>query len=296
MNPASDDVRRRETSTATATMLSAFSASGAVVTTPVVTLSVPLPQGGTLPIAFARTDSNDGTTEQGLHNPFRSNEFFWGYSRRLSEAHSVGVDFRYAQADVQEETLLSPFTLAPTRFETDIVDFTLKVGVRSEFAERWAIGAVGTLFWLTATTEVRNMFTLPNPLAPPPFIAPGQLLAQVDDNIQGQVFRAGIGHTPLETLGVYFDVEYLNVTSDVGGSIDVGRFYLGSEILPSDNWSIYLGVSIDTHAEVVLSGAIGHHYFEELMLQLGFQNNAFPEIKPEFGEFQFVSLSGVLLF
>lgn len=300
VNPAADDVLRDpsdETSVqSTLTNLHTFTESGAWFTDTFVTASIRLPDCGTIPLSYARTDTIDTQTEQGFDNSLRSNEFFWGYSRRISDSLAVGLQSRFATAEFQEETLAPP-VFAPTRLETKVLyDWNINLGVRWAFHDDWSFGVLGGGGWGSTVTDVTNIQPLPNPFPPPPTIPPGTRLAQLDDSFQYRSARIGVGYTPVPQVGVYADGEYFHFGSGLGGTLDVSRFLTGVEYKPCIHRTLRVGGSIDRYGEFTFSSGIGWSPSERLAIEFAYQRNAFPELQFEFGRFDLINFSTVIVF
>lgn len=300
VNPAADDVLHDPDDprnvTLTATNMHAFAETGAWITASAATASIRSPDLGTMPIAYARTDTIDGQTSRDFDNPLRSNEFFWGYSKRLSDACAIGLQTRYVNATIQEETIAAPL-YAPLRFETDLlwhVDFT--VGLRWAISPEWSIGLLGGEGWGRAAVDARNIVPLPNPFPPPASIPPDTLLFDLKDSLRSRVARLGVGYTPNEWLGIYADGEYFHLHTSQTGNIDVTRAMLGAEVRPSPCHVLRLGGGVNNFGQFTFSTGAGVNPSDYLGLELAYQYNAYPELDLEFGRLDLLTLSGVVQF
>jgi hypothetical protein len=300
INPAADDVLRdpcddRVVGT-TLTNTHVFGESGAWFTDTAVTARIRLPGVGTVPIAYARTDTVVSRTQEGLDSLLRSNEFFWGYSARMSDALAIGIQTRFVTAEFQEETTAAP-VLFPTRFDTDVLwAVDLNLGLRWACNSRWSVGLFGGIGWGRQATDAANIYPIPNPLPPPQVIPADTLLFSFDDSFRSTLARVGIGFTPNEKLGIYADGEYFHIGSRQGGTLDIARALLGIEIKPCEHRILRFGGSIDSTGEFTFSASVGVDPWENVALELAYQHNAFPEMDWEYGRSQLIELSAVVLF
>ncbi len=295
VNPAADDVLHDPDDPScvavTATNMHAFAETGGWFTATAATASLRMSNLGTVPIAYARTDTIDGQTTGGFHDPLRSNEFFWGYSKRLSDACAVGLQMRYVTADIQQEEAVAAPIFAPTRFETDLlwnIDFT--VGVRWALNSEWSIGAIGGEGWGRAAIDAENIFPLS------PTVPADTLLFELEDSLRSRVARLGIGYTPAEWLGIYADSEYFHLGTNQGGNIDVTRAMLGVEMRACRHHTLRAGSCVNNFGQFTYSIGAGVNPSDNLAIDLAYQHNALPELNLEFGRMDLITLSGVVRF
>jgi opacity protein-like surface antigen len=300
VNPATSDIQHETEPPSllslTATNMHAVSESGAWFTASATAASIRLPELGTIPIAYARTDTIDGKTADGFDSPLRSNEFFWGYSKEIFDDFAVGIRTRYVTANIQQETAAAPI-FVPARFETDLLwylDYT--IGLHYQLDSEWSVGAFAGNGWGRAAVTIRNIVPLPNPGIPSETISPGTRLFDLRDGLRSGVARLGVGYTPNEQLGIYADGEYFRFETDQLGGIDTTRAMLGVEYRPCPHKAFRAGGSLNNFGQFAFSTGIGYSPTENTQLELAYQHNAFPEIQPEFGRLNLVSLSGFVTF
>ena len=288
-NPASDafsmlaDPYRLTT---TATTIQAFSDSGAWLMTYAATGKYHLPDaGGVISLAYARTDTNDGETRIGQQIVLRSNEFFFGYSRKLADDLAVGVRGRFtdAQLDAREP---GPPVGAINHNEFDLESYDGVIGVLWDVNDQWSLGATGSLSYAETILETRN-----TTLIFPPGIPPNTLLLRTPDAARARGARLGAAWRAHEQLTLYGDVEYSAVDSNFSGITEVGRAYVGAQWQPIETIYLRSGVSIDTDEQAVIAAGIGYYGIEDLALEFSYQYNAAPEVRQEFGKFHILTLS-----
>ncbi len=299
VNPAADDFRRpnglgEPQTSGTITSIQAFAQSDAWFVATVGTISVRRPQAGTFTFAYARTDTLDKSTQQDLDNLLRSNEFFGGYSKKVSDRLSLGVQGRITDATLHDEAVL-PSNGFPTRVEADILAGDVNFGVLAQLNGQWTVGLTAGVGKGSTENVVKNLTFVP--LTSPPFgIPPGTTLSEFDDINWTYLVRSGIGFIPSRQIGTFADIEYMQFDSDTAGGTEVGRLFLGTELVPLDDLLIRIGTALDTNEQWTWSTGMSFEPLPRTSIALSYQYNAFPEIKPEFGRFQVVSISIAALF
>lgn len=297
VNPAADDLSRYrldeelvDRTSVSLTHLNAFTTSGAWFTASAVSAGFRLGDIGTVPFTYARTDTVSSTTNEGLENPLRSNEFFAGHSWAPSEYVAFGWETRILTAEIQEETLRGPAGF-PTRSDVNLFGADLALGTRLQLTPLWSWGLLGALSWASTTTDVRNLVPLPLPAPGFPVLPADSLLASEGESVLSRSVRMGIGFTPSDFLGLYSDIGYYFFEAGPLGSIEATRWLGGLELQLTEALVASAGICIDDQADVTLSAALISTHLACVTLQIAYQYNAFPEVAPEFGEFGLVSMS-----
>ena len=294
INPASHDVLNfgiEETTTgAKLANQNAWTQSGAWFTDSSVAARISLPSQGTVSLAYARTDTIKGDTHEGFENVLRSNEFFWGYSKSLTEQLAVGGMIRFLTAYFQEQTSTSELPV-PARFETDVESLDVNLGARLQLNPVWSAGVIGGVGWGWASVDVANLAAFDNPVPPPEFIPAETRLFGFDDRHRTRAVRAGLGFTPTPILGIYADGEFFQLTTAAGPGLDTSRFLCGVEIAPCPHRAVRFGMSVDRFGDTTLSAGLGVAPVERIRFEVAYQYDAFPEIDLEFGKFHLLHLA-----
>ncbi len=294
INPASHDVlnfgSEEATSGAKLANQNAWTQSGAWFTDSSVAARFSLPSQGTVSLAYARTDTVKGDTYEGFENVLRSNEFFWGYSKSLTEQLAVGGMIRFLTAYFQEETSTSELPV-PARFETDVESLDVNLGARFQLNPVWSVGVIGGVGWGWASVDVANLAAFANPVPPPEFIPAETRLFGFDDRHRTKAVRAGLGFTPTPFLGFYADGEFFQLTTAAGPELDTSRFLCGVEIAPCPHRTVRVGTSVDRFGNTTISAGLGIAPVEHVVLEVAYQYDAFPEMASEFGKFHLLHLA-----
>lgn len=300
MNPAAGDWNQHTTphTSLTATYVEAFSESGSQVLAVPVTARLQYPDIGSFWIAYAPTSTPDKSANGGLSDSLSSNEYFAGYSKRFADI-SLGIQFRYTDADVMNEFLSPAFGGQALRMKTDFSAYDFSVGLLTELSSGFTLGIVGVVGWGTADNflENVNMILMPgSSLLDFKIVPPNTLLSSFPSNTKSLAVRGGLGFKPKENIGVYFDTDWVRVKSEPGGSADIGRFVLGTEYKPLSCLTLRGGLSMDTNAQVTVSAGFGYRISKSIYLDIGYEYNAAPELKPEHGSTQLLITSLAVTF
>jgi len=287
VNPASDDwTPNRETNVEIVyTQIFAIAESDAWLTTEAVTVNIGTADSGSFTVAYARTDVPKGDTNAGLENDVRSNEFFLGYSKRVSDFVAVGVQGRLTDAYIGDAFFSSLVPGVPLRSDIDLLSLDLSFGLLWQIDSTWHVGASGMVGWMDIDSVTRNT-------AGPP----GLFMLSVDDDVRTNAARIGFAYTPNRDFGLYIDAHYMHVESNMLGNGDTARLIVGVEHRINDAWAMRGGASVDIEADWTLSAGFSYTGFKALQLHAGYQYNATPEIDPEFGALHAISLSATILF
>lgn len=289
-NPAATDWQPRSdlNPAAAFTNIHAVSSSGAWITAEAATVNVKLPDSGTLSLAYARTDTNQEETRQGLSDNLRSNEFFATYSRRIDEKVAVGGTLRFTDSVLKEqyfEPRVGGLALE-SKVESRLVDFSL--GLLTEPRSGWFAGGVMSMSWGKSDAVIRNAVPLPALFG---MVPEGTALDRFGDDIWSLGARAGMGYAHDPTYGVYLDAQYLIVHSKKAGSVEVARIMTGLDLRLSRSVVLRAGVGVDSDQDVTLSIGASYRGGGPLSVDVAYQHNGQPEIRREFGRFDLLSAS-----
>jgi hypothetical protein len=131
---------------------------------------------------------------------------------------------------------------------------------------------------------------------PPPPFGVDRVDVTLRDDTRSTSVRGGVGWRPAETFEAYADLQYLHLDNHDQGAVDVGRLFLGLEILPIKALALRVGGSLDTAGAATLSAGVGIYASKRVQGELAYVYNAFPEVRREFGRAHLVSASLVVAF
>jgi len=292
VNPAGDDwVAHPQTHvTATLTNVNAWSDTNHWLLATAFTINIQVPEAGTWSLAYARTDTINQDVRDGFDNELRSNEFFLGYSKKINDRVSLGGQLRVTDAVITEQSTLPLGLLGPqpTSQETDLVEATFAFGVMLSLDDQWTAGVSIGAGWGGAETKLRNLSNPPIPA--------GLVSVTTDDDVRVWSVRGGLGYAMSNAVGLYADLHYGYAESNRAGSADIGRFSFGVELKPSKIFHARFGATVDTVEQVSFSAGASFLGIRGVPIEIGYQYNAAPEVRPEYGNFHLLSISIVIPF
>ena len=242
--------------------------------------SVRLTEKGTLTAAYVRLDSHDGQSRQGDDYVLRSNEYFVGYSQRLTEYLAVGGEVQFTDSTLK---IGDTFLGLPRDTESDTFGVGFDIGVLVALHETFTIGVHGGVKWDRTKTD--GTITTPGPPIP----------IRLRDTTNISEARVGLGWRPTKQIGVYTDLQYVHLDDDMG-TTEVGRLYVGTEIFPTPTLALRLGGVFDTQPQAGITAGIGFYGIKGVPIELAYAYNTFTEVRQEFGRAHLLSLSVVFLF
>lgn len=290
VNPAADDLVSPDDSpvVATLTNLHAWSDSGAWLTTTAGTANITVPDAGTFSFAYARTDTIDDSGNQSFEHSLKSNEFFAGYSKQLSPDLAIGFQVRFTDAEITNQATVPELpTAAGGEAQSELEEWSFSGGIHVRLNDQWSAGLAGGFAFGSVATEVVSLGAFP---------PPGTKLKEVDDDVRSHAVRAGLGWKVNDQLAIYGDAVFLHIETNREGSADQGRFALGVELEPLEALMVRSGVLVDTDEQVTFSAGLGLYMIPNLPIDIGYQYNAAPEVREEFGRFHLLTISFVLRF
>ena len=156
VNPASEDVIR--SGDANYTFLATTSSSTVLTSSGCrnfpaesVTGHYRLPTSGTIYGSYIRTDLNDGSTKQGDDYGLANNEWVLGYSHRLSDDFSLGIEGHIVEGYLSDKPAA---TFGVIDRATDSMSYTGDIGAYySPGMHHWSFGLMGGVGWINSGYE-----------------------------------------------------------------------------------------------------------------------------------------------
>ncbi len=238
-----------------------------------------LPEAGTITAAYVRLDSHEGNSRQGDQYALRSNELFLGYAHRVAEFLAIGGEVQISDSTLDINNISMG---VPSATETESLGAGFNLGAQMALSETFMVGLHGGVKWDRADT-VGSAFI------------PGPVPVDISDTIQTSEVRAGLGWRPVREVGLYSDWQYLHMDSDLG-TTEVGRWYLGGEVLPTPQLALRAGAVLDTQPQLGIAAGVGYYGIQGVPIELAYAYNTFPEVRREFGRAHLISFSVVFLF
>jgi hypothetical protein len=278
---------------ATATTIQAFGDSGAHIGAYAATTALPLDDTSVASFAFAYTDTYDGETQDGLDNLLRSDEVFVGFAKRLAPSTPFGVQIRLVDSTINDEGIRRDGLSVPTRLEAELRSLDASAGIQTAFSDTVRMGAAAGFGYGEASSRLTNLQPLYLPFGGPP-IPVGTELGRFNDRVRSYVAGIGAAYLPQPWTALLADLTYLAIDGGPSGRASLGRLAFGGQTRVANAWTARAGWSYDTVNEQTWSVGLGTRLVHRLSLDVAYQYNNTPEVKPELGTVQLVSVSVAL--
>ena len=278
--------------TVTASAVYAPSSGGREVYAAPVSFRRQDPALGTFAFAYAYTDTADAAGDDGLVHSLRSDEWTFGYGRRVADNASAGVTLRITSGTITSDSHADSLGGVLVRSRTRLLSPEVSVGVAASLTPTISAGMALGYSRAHADNSVTNLETFTVPVAPGNVVPvpAGSVVQTSSDNVATSIVRLGIGWQPDDATGIYLDAIGLHVASNLFGSGDLGRFALGAEHRFGERWKLLGGVSVDTLGNVDWSGGLDYRV-GAFDATLALQTNAAPEVNREIGRTKLLSAS-----
>lgn len=234
--------------------------------------TVSLGKWGTIQPAFAQAWSNRATTRQGLLFDFDLRRYQMNWGKRINEDAAVGAGFQFSTSEVGYD--LGSMTISKSR--SDAYGFTL--GTLNRVKGPLLAGAV---MQYSFSRDRTKMFAIPA------FGVPEEHLR---DTTHEFTFRPGLSYEYLKDSMVLLDYQFASYFNHEG-SVWANRVYGGVDHRIFDWLFVRGGIAMDTGGHAALTCGVGIYPCKAFTIDLGYQENMFPEIREEFGRSRTLTVS-----
>lgn len=277
--------------------IDAHSKSGARIIALPLSITINKPTIGSFFGAYAHTETLNESGNLGLDQSMESDEFWLSYSRHLSNNTSLGMQIKYTDAEINHEFINDYWGGQTGRTQTSLHGYDFSFGLLTRFNSSWYAAFSGNYGTGSTKNKLKNVNALFDPINNR-IIPPGMTLLSFNDDFDQSALRAGLGFKPNEHFGLYADFHQIYINSDEVGSTDTRRVELGFEY-QIEKFKYRGGLSADTNSQI--SRSIGFSYnfntdVSPVIMDIGYQWNTSPEVRPEFGRFDILSASVTMSF
>lgn len=229
---------------------------------------------GVFRLAYLNASSNERTVGGLLPLPYQFDldayQLSWG--KKLNDEFAIGAEVGLSQS---ETIFKGPgFDVA----NTDKDSWSFRVGGQWKPADKWYVGLYGDYVNGSADTAL----ALPTPL--------GIIRGSTSDTVEQWLVHPGIAYEFAENSLVHADFE-AGWTSDGETTLDIQRWSVGTDIPVVKGVFIHAGAAVDSYSNFTWSTGIGFYPSKKVFIDLAYQNDAFPELKQEFGHSQTLNAS-----
>ena len=245
---------------------------------------------GTFQPTLSQIRSNEETHRLGLDFDYNVDTFQLQWGKRFDN-FAVGATFNFAEADIIQDGLVlapvPPIGLVPTfvRSHGEAESYRFRLGGLYEPCEKWLIGAI--VEYGFAPWRSRVMTTV---------LDPPIMMKTHESGTQHQfLFRPGVSYEYAERSTVFLDYAFGSYVHQAG-QLKSHRFSAGvdHQLLPF--LFVRVAGSVDVRGNARITCGLTAFFAEWGSVELGYQYNMLPELRPEFGRAQAIQAALSLRF
>ena len=235
---------------------------------------------GTVQPTFSQVRSRNATTRQGLDFDYTVDSFQVQWAKRVND-WALGTNFNFAQAEILQDGTVGP---AQVHAVGNAESYRFRFGGLYEPAEHWLTGLVFEYGFQPYRSRTVTTIPLPPPL--PPIV---QTLR--DDGTQHQfIVRPGVSYEYAPFSTVFLDYQY-GCFVNKHGSLDDGRVTVGVDHQVY-RWLFVRGsAGVDRLGNASWTAGASMHFAKWGSLDVGYQYDPLPELRPEFGRSHVVQIT-----
>ena len=235
---------------------------------------------GTFQPSLAQIRSNTGTTRQGLDFQIDMDMVQVQWAKKVSDDWAFGANFSYTKSKSEFDLApvpgvdLAPVPVSDTVSET----YGFRFGALNRMADKLLGGVVFDYAFTPSRTTMHD------------FLGLGIGDTRTTDMGHQFILRPGLSYEYLKDSIVYADYQY-GVFRDGTGSLAVNRFYAGVDHSICKWLFVRAGAALDTKGNVAWTTGLGLYPCDRFSIDIAYQNDMFPELKPEFGRSRTLTIS-----
>ncbi len=227
---------------------------------------------GTFQPTVAQIRSNRHRDRQQLTFDYRVDTFQLTWGKRLGD-FGVGANFNFSQAEVV-------YKMGQMRVsESHAESYRFRLGGLYQPAEKWLTGLVfeyGFAPFRAKQLDLRQF--------PPAWVKSTGVPQQV-------VVRPGVSYEYADYSTVFLDYQFGFFDNDLGGHFYNHRFSTGVDHRLLEWLFVRAGASVDVRGNAGVTCGVGIHLSRHCGLDVGYQYDVLPELRPEFGRAHVVQIT-----
>jgi hypothetical protein len=227
---------------------------------------------GVFQAAFAQVRSTDGMTRDGLDTNLRMDFVQGQWAKRMTDAWAVGANVNFSKSSMSFDWGDAPVS------DSNGEAYGFRVGTLHRLADRLLGGVV---FDYGFSRDRTTMFD---------FMEQGTGPVRTADTTHQFLLRPGLSYEYMKDCNVYADCQFGWFRNDTG-SLQVGRFLLGVEHSIIQGLYVRGGTGIDQRGNASWSTGLGLSLSKTASIDLAYQDDAFPELRRDFGRARVVTFS-----
>lgn len=227
---------------------------------------------GVLQAALAQVRSAHASTRQGLGVDFDMDVAQAQWAKHLTDDWAVGTAFSFTKSGLGFD--LQHTSVSDSNGET----YAFRYGVLNRMA-KGLLG--GVVFDYAFSRDRTTLFD---------FMGLGTGDIHMADTTHQFVLRPGISYAYMTDSTVYADYQFVSFSNDTG-RLQASRFLVGVEQGLVKGVYVRGGVSLDQRGNASWTTGFGISPMNNVSIDVGYQDNMFPELAPEFGRSRTLALS-----
>jgi hypothetical protein len=251
--------------------------AGTRLNVPTESLSIDGGDAGRFLLSAAQAWSNKSTDRSGLGYGFDLGlgQLAWG--KRFSPQWSAGLALTYDRSHT--DFSMGSIGVSHTRDET----YSAKLGVHYRASKKLHLGLVFEQGVAPSTTDYYDVLGM------------GTGTVRLHDTTWQTTVRPGIAYEYAPQSTIYADYQFARFSNDTGTLI-VNRVFAGVEQRISEGIFLRGGFNADARGNIGWTAGVGFYPTPTMSLDVGFQDNNFPELEPDFGRSRTFTLSASVSF
>jgi hypothetical protein len=235
-------------------------------------LSLNLGDAGTVQPALSQVRSHRATTRQGLDFDYSVDSFQVQWAKRVDK-WAVGANFNCARAEIVQEGQVGP---ARVRAVGDAESYRFRFGGLYEPAPQWLVGGIFEYGFQPFRSNTVTRIPMPPPV-------PALVMRDHDDGLQQQfILRPGVSYEYAPGSTVFADYQY-GIFVNKEGRLDDGRLTVGVDHSLYPWLWVRASAGLDHRGNPSWTAGASFHFAKWGSLDVGYQYDTLPELRPEFG-------------
>jgi len=234
---------------------------------------------GVIQPSLAQVRSNTATTRQGLDFRMDMDYAQVQWAKRFGDDWALGANLNFTKSETRYD--LGPLDLDVSESSGETYGFRL--GTLHRPAPRLLAGLVFDYAFSPGRTTLFD------------FMGTGVGDVRVKDTTHQYVLRPGVSYEYDKDSAVYADYQY-GAFRDESGGLEVHRFYVGVDHRVYDWLFLRGGTAMDVRGNTAWAVGLGIYPSERVSIDVGYQQDMFPELEPEFGRSKTLTISVSITF
>ena len=234
---------------------------------------------GVIQPSLAQVRSNTATTRQGLDFRMDMDYAQVQWARRFGDDWAFGANLNFTKSETRYD--LGPLDLDVSESSGETYGFRL--GTLHRPAPRLLAGVVFDYAFSPGRTTLFD------------FMGTGIGNVRLKDTTHQYVLRPGVSYEYARDSAVYADYQY-GAFRDETGHLEVHRFYMGVDHRVRDWLFLRGGTAMDVRGNTAWAVGLGIYPSERVSIDVGYQQDMFPELEPEFGRSKTLTISVSITF